>query len=99
MTCTVTLEFLGDLPEAEFTEFAAHRAARLSVEHTILAQDAGRVLIRVAGLRALVDAFEMAVSLGPQSCIVRDVRRLENQPDGARTGRAPTDFVSTDVVE
>jgi hypothetical protein len=81
MTMTVTFEFLGALPQADFAEFAAHRAARLSVAHSILAQDAGRALVRVSGPEALIDAFEMALSLGPHSCVVRDVRRLDNRPE------------------
>ncbi|MGP9789575.1 hypothetical protein [Roseinatronobacter sp. NSM] len=79
MNTTVTLEFLGDLPQASFAEFAAHRAARLSLSHTMIAQDAGRALVQLTGPEALVDAFEMALSLGPQTCVVRDVRRQENR--------------------
>lgn len=78
MNTNVTLEFLGSLPEASFAEFAAHRAAKLSLTHRIIAQDAGRAVVRLTGPPALIDAFEMALSLGPQACIVRDVRRPEN---------------------
>ncbi|MCC5958951.1 MAG: hypothetical protein JJU08_06395 [Rhodobacteraceae bacterium] len=78
MNTNVTLEFLGDLPEASFAEFAAHRAARLSLSHRMIEQDSGRALVQLSGPEALVDAFEMALSLGPHTCIVRDVRRQEN---------------------
>ncbi len=82
MTTTVTVEFTGDLPPAPFAAFAAHRAARLSVVHEVVAQDAGRAVIRLTGAAALVEAFEMALSLGPAECLVRDVRRLETASGG-----------------
>lgn len=73
---TTTLRFEGDLPEASFAEFARHRAARLSIAHRLVAQDARSATIRLSGPPALLDAFEMALSLGPADCIVRDVRRV-----------------------
>ncbi len=80
MLRTVTLRFEGHLPEASFAEFAAHRAARLSLPHAILMQDAGAAVIRLTGPAALIDAFEMALSLGPADCLVREVRRQDNAP-------------------
>lgn len=74
------MRFDGDLPEASFAEFAAHRAARLSLAYRFVAQDAEHAVIRVCGPAALVDAFEMALSLGPRDCLVRDVRRLSETP-------------------
>jgi len=74
----VTLDFTGHLPPASFAEFAAHRAARLSVTHDMQEQTLQRAVIRVRGPEVLVDAFEMALSLGPSDCLVRDVRRLTN---------------------
>ena len=78
MDIDVTLDFTGHLPPASFAEFAAHRAARLSVWHLVLEQTLSRAVIRVRGPEVLVDAFEMALSLGPADCLVRDVRRLTN---------------------
>lgn len=72
----VLMRFEGRLQAASFAEFAAHRARRLSLAHAILAQDGRRALIAVSGPPALVDAFEMALSLGPQDCIVEEVTRL-----------------------
>lgn len=75
---TVVIEFTGDLVPLSFAAFAAHRAARLSLRHAVTAQDLGRAVVRVEGPEALVDAFEMACSLGPGDCLVRGVRRLED---------------------
>jgi hypothetical protein len=80
MPDTVTLRFEGDLPAASFAEFAAHRAARLSLDLRMLAQDAGTAVIRLTGPAVLIDAFEMALSLGPADCLVREVFRLDNAP-------------------
>jgi hypothetical protein len=39
--------------------------------------------MRVSGQPDLVDAFEMAMSLGPEDCIVHDVIRLDtDKPEG-----------------
>ena len=81
MDATVTLRFEGDLPEASFAEFAAHRAAKLSLGWRMVAQDARAVTIRLSGPPALLDAFEMALSLGPADCLVREVRRFDNSPE------------------
>jgi hypothetical protein len=73
------MRFEGDMVPASFAEFAAHRAARLSLAHRVLAQDDRGATIRVTGPAALVDAFEMALSLGPADCLVRDVTRLPEE--------------------
>lgn len=73
----VILEFLGHLPPDSFAEFAAHRAARLSLSHEILEQDGTRAVVRLTGPDPLVAAFEMALGLGPADCLVRDIRRLD----------------------
>jgi hypothetical protein len=80
MSQTVTLRFEGVLPVASFAEFAAHRAARLSLAHAVLAQDSGMAVIRLTGPMVLIDAFEMALSLGPADCLVRAVHRQDNAP-------------------
>jgi hypothetical protein len=80
MPDTVTLRFEGVLPKASFAEFAAHRAARLSLDHRMLSQDAGSAVIRLTGPAVLIDAFEMALSLGPADCLVREVIRQDNAP-------------------
>lgn len=78
MDITVTLDFTGHLPPESFREFAAHRAARLCLRHEMLEQSQARAVIRLTGPEVLVEAFEMALSLGPADCLVREVRALDN---------------------
>lgn len=73
--------FKGDLPTASFIEFAQHRARRLSLQLVMQDQSEGHAQMVVTGQPDLVDAFEMAMSLGPQDCIVQDVWRNEMQVD------------------
>ncbi len=80
---TVTFTFQGDLPVSSFAEFAQHRAKRLSLDLDTIAQNSNNATLRVKGPTDLVDAFEMAMSLGPTDCIVQDVRRDDNDPDRA----------------
>jgi hypothetical protein len=75
MTQTVILTFRGDIPSPGFVDFACHRAAKLSLALDLLEQARHVSRMRVSGHPALVDAFEMALSLGPQDCLVRDVER------------------------
>jgi len=73
----VILEFLGHLPRDSFAEFAAHRAARLSLSYEILEQTDRRAVMRLTGPDPLVAAFEMALGLGPADCLVREIRRRD----------------------
>lgn len=75
---TVTFVFTGRFEPASFAEFARHRAARLSLDAGAPDIRPDRVRITVSGQHDLVDAFEMACSLGPLDCLVDDVvRRME----------------------
>lgn len=87
---TITLEFLGDLPIDSFAEFATHRATRLSLCWETVAQSPVRAVFRLNGPEAMIDAFEMALSLGPPNCLVHDVRRHTNAP-------RPVPFAQSDV--
>jgi acylphosphatase len=71
----VTFIFTGRFEPASFADFARHRAARLSLDADQLDLGSDRVQITVSGQPDLVDAFEMACSLGPIDCLVEDVRR------------------------
>ncbi len=82
LTQTVTFSFSGDLPPASFAEFAHHRARRLSLALHWLDQTASLARLRITGQPDLVDAFEMALSLGPQDCLVREVTRIDNERGG-----------------
>lgn len=81
---TVTFTFRGDLPVTSFAEFAQHRAARLSLTLEPIAQNSDTMTLRIKGPTDLVDAFEMAMSLGPIDCTVTDVRRDDNDPNRSK---------------
>ncbi|MBU2935571.1 MULTISPECIES: hypothetical protein [Pacificibacter] len=75
----VKFTFKGDLLAASFLEFAEHRARRLSLQLVTQDQSDTCAKMIVTGQPDLVDAFEMAMSLGPQDCVVHDVWRDEMQ--------------------
>ena len=70
-----TIVFSGALDPERFVAFAEHRARRLDIEARLGAVGPGTVTVTVEGEPDLIDAFEMACSLGPVTCIVRDVAR------------------------
>ena len=72
---TVTFLFTGRFETASFAEFARHRAARLSLAAETPHLSREKIRITVSGERDLVDAFEMACSLGPIDCLVADIVR------------------------
>ncbi|MVA22980.1 hypothetical protein V6582_24620 [Agrobacterium vitis] len=76
MSRPVNLVFEGQFDCESFLTFARHRAGRLDIDLDVEACSDSRVAVSVAGQDALVDMFEMACSLGPTDCIVRDVWRL-----------------------
>jgi acylphosphatase len=67
--------FSGRLRSDVFLEFARHRAARLDLAIDIGAVSDAAIALTVQGPSELVDAFEMACSLGPYACLVLDVTR------------------------
>ena len=75
MTEAARFTFSGALECDSFIEFARHRARRLDLELAIGACSTEAISVSVRGAEVLVDAFEMACSLGPYDCIVRDVAR------------------------
>ena len=72
---TVTFVFTGQFNTETFAEFARHRAARLSLEADLFDLRPDRMRVTVSGQPDLVDAFEMACSLGPIDCLVADIAR------------------------
>jgi len=75
----VTFLFSGRFDPTSFAEFARHRAARLSLKATSIDPSSDRISVTVAGPADLIDAFEMACSLGPIDCLVEDVVRDGDQ--------------------
>lgn len=67
--------FRGQMECESFREFALHRARRLDLEIHVGACDATSATLSVKGQEDLVDAFEMACSLGPYDCIILDIER------------------------
>ena len=67
--------FKGALRSDSFVEFARHRATRLGLAIGVGAISDKAITIDISGAAELVDAFEMACSLGPHDCLIRDVAR------------------------
>jgi hypothetical protein len=73
---TTTLVFTGQFRPSSFIDFIRHRAARLALyAGAELARD-DRIEVSVSGEADLVDAFEVACTLGPIDCLVRDHHRV-----------------------
>lgn len=83
MRTTAEFVFRGRLACDSFIGFARHRAGRLDLKLDIGACDEAAARVTVEGADALVDAFEMACSLGPYDCIVLDVVRNDYPPLGS----------------
>lgn len=75
VTQAARFTFRGKIVCESFTEFALHRARRLDLEIDVGACDAASATLSVKGQEDLVDAFEMACSLGPYDCIILDIER------------------------
>ena len=69
------IEFVGTLRPDAFVDFVHHRARRLDLAARVEAAGPERVRVVVEGEPDLIDAFEMACSLGPLDCLVRAVVR------------------------
>jgi acylphosphatase len=76
MTHLAILVFLGRFQPESFREFVRHRAERLSLRAGIQLASIARVEVSVAGAEELIDAFELACSLGPIDCLVVDYHRI-----------------------
>jgi hypothetical protein len=77
MRAAATIVFSGSLQPGSFLEFVAHRGGRLALSTRLEAAGPDQVTVSVSGEPELIDAFEMACSLGPIDCLVRDVVRIE----------------------
>jgi hypothetical protein len=76
-TQTTRLCFMGRLVPSSFGKFAGRRAARLNLDLLVDETADDRFVVRVSGQPDLIDAFEMACSLGPIDCLVLDCQRVE----------------------
>jgi hypothetical protein len=73
---TTKLVFIGQFRPSSFLDFIRHRAARLALcaQPEFVRDD--MIEVSVSGEADLVDAFEVACTLGPIDCLVRDHRRM-----------------------
>lgn len=59
---------------SSFAEFVERRAARLDIDVAVRKAGDHLFAVDVTGQPDLIDAFEMACSLGPLDCLVLDCR-------------------------
>jgi hypothetical protein len=90
MQDAATIVFVGKFEPQSFEQFVLHRARRLSVEAEMAKLGPEGAEVRVTGEPDLIDAFEMACSLGPIDCLVEDT---------SRRGRSGGPSVAARVVE
>ena len=83
-TETVRLSFIGRLVPPSFAEFCDRRAERLDLKMSVRSAGCERFTVEVSGQPDLVDAFEMACSLGPLDCLVLDCDRTRILTSGER---------------
>lgn len=76
MTAT-EFDLEGQLGSGDFLDWICHRARLLDLSGWVTRRDEGRVWIVVTGPLALIDAMEMACSLGPVDVLVD---RIESRP-------------------
>ncbi|MER9860951.1 hypothetical protein [Mesorhizobium sp. M0185] len=74
---TTRLRFVGQMVSSSFSEFADRRAARLNLDLLVHEAADDFFVVQVSGQPDLIDAFEMACSLGPIDCLVMDCERAE----------------------
>jgi len=72
---TAKLVFFGQFRLSSFLDFMHHRAGRLALCAWPQSVRDDVVEVYVTGETDLVDAFEVACTLGPIDCLVRDHRR------------------------
>jgi acylphosphatase len=71
------LRLSGSLTGEGFTAWICHRARLLNLSGWVVQHDAGDVTILVCGPAAMIDAMEVACSLGPLNVWVD---RIESRP-------------------
>jgi hypothetical protein len=81
MTRAATLIFIGRFRPESFLEFVHHRAERLALSTRLETVRRDRIEVFVTGEEDLIDAFEIACTLGPIDCLVRDHQRVANVVD------------------
>ena len=70
---TLQLSIRGQFQSGEFPDWICHRAGVLNLSGWVNAHDNGLIEVMVHGDEILVDAFELACSIGPYSVMVDNV--------------------------
>jgi hypothetical protein len=85
MSGRVRFVFMGRLPIDSFVEFALDRAALLGLGIDVAETSDQAMTLNVSGAAELVDAHEVACSLGPYDCLVLKLRAMtaNERPDGS----------------
>ena len=86
MKDATTFVFVGRFEPGSFVEFVHHRARRLALRAGIGSTSQDRIEVSVSGEVDLIDAFELACSLGPTDCLVLDIFRLQLAQHALATG-------------
>ena len=73
----VRYDLSGRMELSEFVAFAVERAAWLGIAGSVAVTGPGQVSVIAAGPEAMVGAFEMALTLGPLTALVIEVRVSE----------------------
>ena len=79
MSSPVRFVFSGRLRGDRFVAFARDRARRLDLELEVGAVSDAAIVLAVRGEPDLIDAFEMACSLGPSDSLVLNVGRSDRE--------------------
>lgn len=83
---TAELVLRGDVTAAGFPDWICHRARLLDLSGWVSAAGDDGIRIVVSGPEALVDAMEMACSLGPRDVLVTRIERHPFTPPSAPNG-------------
>ncbi len=75
-----TMTISGDLDTASFLPWIERHANKLGLQRHIIQANSARIEIEIEGPVELIDAMEMACSLGPISVMVDRVDRIVRTP-------------------
>jgi hypothetical protein len=78
MDQSATLTFRGRFRPDSFLDFVHHRADRLALRAGIGIARPDYIEVSVVGPEELIDAFEVACTLGPIDCLVLEHSRVAN---------------------
>jgi len=75
MSATITLLITGNFRSADFSEWIVHRAAKLNLSGWVKPHNDQFIEIFVCGDQTLIDALEVACSLGPIDAQVHTIAK------------------------